>query len=85
MTPVLVDMPTKKSSSTPKKDPRVVGKYKEVRVAFVGAAFLTEEGDTHARYVNDQFGMFMLDEVFRRQSILSRLRGVIRKTHHFEG
>jgi hypothetical protein len=46
----------------------------------VGASFLTDE--TQARYVNDQFGLFMLDEVFRRQSILSKLRGVIRKTHH---
>ena len=75
-------MPRKKSSPTPKKDHRLVGKYKEVRVAFVGASFLTDEGNTHARYVNDQFGLFMLDEVFRRQSILSKLRGVIRKTHH---
>jgi hypothetical protein len=74
------NMPRKNSSPTPKKDPRLVGKYKEVRVAFVGASFLTDE--TQARYVNDQFGLFMLDEVFRRQSILSKLRGVIRKTHH---
>ena len=74
-------MPGKNSSPPPKKkDHRLVGKYKEVRVAFVGASFLTDE--TQSRYVNDQFGLFMLDEVFRRQSILSKLRGVIRKTHH---
>ena len=74
---------TKKSSSAiSNKDHRLVGKYKEVRVAFVGASFLTDEGETQARYVNDQFGLFMLDEVFRRQSILSKLRGLIRKTHH---
>jgi hypothetical protein len=73
-------MPKKDSSRTSKKDPRLVGKYKEVRVAFVGASFLTDE--TQARYVNDQFGLFMLDEVFRRQSILSKLRGLMRKMHH---
>ena len=70
----------RKSVPTPKKDHRLVGKYKEVRVVFVGASFLTDE--TQASYVNDQFGLFILDEVFRRQSILSRLRGVLRKTHH---
>ena len=75
-------MTGKKRSATPKKDHRLVGKYKEVRVVFIGAAFLTDEGATQARYVNDQFGLFILDEVFRRQSILSKLRGVIRKTHH---
>ena len=75
-------MTRKSSSAISNKDHRLVGKYKEVRVAFVGASFLTDEGETHARYVNDQFGLFMLDEVFRRQSILSKLRGLIRKTHH---
>ena len=73
-------MPRKNVSPTPKKDHRLVGKYKEVRVVFVGASFLTDE--TQAGHVNDQFGLFILDEVFRRQSILSRLRGVLRKTHH---
>jgi len=75
-------MPKKHSSPPSKKDHRLVGRYKEVRVAFIGASFLTDEGETQARYVNDQFGLFMLDEVFRRQSIMSKLRGVIRKTHH---
>ena len=73
-------MPRTNNSPTPKKDPRLVGKYQEVRVVFVGASFLTDE--SKARYVDDQFGLFMLDEVFRRQSILSKLRGVIRKAHH---
>jgi hypothetical protein len=73
-------MPRKNSSTTPKKEHRLVGKYKEVRVAFVGASFLTDEAQ--AKYVDDHFGLFLLDEVFRRQSILSKLRGVIRKTHH---
>ena len=75
-------MPRKTRSPAASKEHRLVGKYKEVRVAFVGASFLTDEGDAEARYVNDQFGLFMLDQVFRSQSILSRLRGVIRKTHH---
>src|SRR5258706_12495173 len=73
-------MPRKNSSPRPNKDHRLVGKYKEVRVVFVGASFLTDE--TQAEHVNDQFGLFVLDELFRRQSILSRLRGVLRKTHH---
>src|SRR5258706_11966266 len=73
-------MPGKTSLPPPRKNHRLIGKYKEVRVAFIGASFLTDE--TQAAYVNDQFGLFMLDEVFRRQSILSKLRGVIRKTHH---
>ena len=73
-------MPRKTKSARPHKDHSLVGKYKEVRVVFVGASFLTDEAQ--AEHVNDQFGLFVLDEVFRRQSILSRLRGVLRKTHH---
>ena len=64
------------------KVPKLVGKYKQVRVSFLGATFL-KSGDTkHPRYQDDNFGPFILDEIFRRQSILSRLKGILKKNHH---
>ena len=47
-----------------------------MRVVFIGASFFTPKD------VDDAFGLYVLDEVFRRQSILSKLKGVLRKTHH---
>jgi hypothetical protein len=75
-------MPTKKSSSASKKEQNLVGKFKQVRVVFVGASFLLPKAESQHQVVDDNFGVFILDELFRRQSILSRLRGVLKKTHH---
>ena len=72
-------MRAEKNRSTPaKRIDKLVGKYKQVRVVFVGASFLT----TKPKDLDDSFGLFVLDEVFRRQSILSKLKGVLRKTHY---
>lgn len=73
-------MAGKSNSTAPKKNRNLVGKYKQVRVVFIGASFLTPEAKTKG--VDDAFGLFILDEVFRRQSILSKLKGMLRKTHH---
>jgi hypothetical protein len=76
-------MPTKKSSVAPKKkEQNLVGKFKQVRVVFAGASFLLPDAESQSQVVDDNFGVFILDEVFRRQSILSKLRGVLKKTHH---
>ncbi|HKV40621.1 MAG TPA: hypothetical protein VJX67_15520 [Blastocatellia bacterium] len=64
------------------KVPRLTGKYKEVRVTFLGASFLNPGGAAKARYADDMFGPFILDEVFRRQTILSKRKGILRKNHH---
>ncbi|HEY7546838.1 MAG TPA: hypothetical protein VID27_18245, partial [Blastocatellia bacterium] len=64
------------------KAPKLVGKYKQVRVTFVGASFLAREQSTPNEQVDEALGLFILDEVFRRQSILSRVKGLIRKVHH---
>jgi len=70
----------KNKSTSPGKEPQLVGKYKQVRVSIVGASFLKSEGTT--RYRDEGLGLFILDEVFRRQSILSKRKGLLRKTHH---
>jgi hypothetical protein len=75
-------MRTKKSSPAPRKDQNLVGKFKQVRVVFVGASFLLPKAEPRSQIVDDNFGIFILDELFRRQSILSKLRGVLKKTHH---
>lgn len=73
-------MPGKDKSSTHNKEPKLVGKYKQVRVTFIDAPFL--KSDAASRKIDEGFGLFILDEVFRRQSILSKLKGLLRKTHH---
>ena len=75
-------MAGKSNSTAPKKNRNLVGKYKQVRVVFIGASFLTPEARAKTKNVDDAFGLFILDEVFRRQSILSKLKGMLRKTHH---
>jgi len=61
--------------------PRLAGKYKEVRITFLGVPLLKNEGRPATRFPDENFGIFVLDEVFTRQSILSKRKGVLRKTH----
>ena len=75
-------MAGKTNPKTPKKKTRIIGKYKQVRVAFDGASFLMPEARAKVKHVDDALGLFILDEVFRRQSILSKLKGLLKKTHH---
>src|SRR5215470_13467887 len=65
--------------------PKLVGKYKQVRVTFVGASFLEPGEAKDKRYADDGFGPFILDEVFRRQSILTKRKGILKKNHHCRG
>jgi hypothetical protein len=74
--------PEKNKSTVSKQGGKIVGRYKQVRVVFTGASFLLPEGQTKASGVDDSLGLFVLDEVFRRQSILSKLKGMLRKNHH---
>ena len=62
--------------------PRLAGKYEQVRVSILGASFLKPDGTSRARYADDGFGPFILDELFRRQTILSKRKGLLKKTHH---
>jgi|SRR5262249_54318352 len=61
--------------------PRLAGKYKEVRITFLGVPLLSTEGRPASRFPDENFGMYVLDEIFTRQSILSKRKGVLRKTH----
>ncbi|HKA20858.1 MAG TPA: hypothetical protein VKN18_21435 [Blastocatellia bacterium] len=61
--------------------PRLAGKYREVRITFLGVPLLGNEGRTAPRFPDENFGMYVLDEIFSRQSILSKRKGVLRKTH----
>jgi ribosomal protein L34E len=62
--------------------PRLSGKYKQVRITFLGVPSLRTEGRASQRFPDENFGIYVLDELFTRQSILSKRRGVLRKTHH---
>jgi hypothetical protein len=73
-------MAGRSKTETPPKEPKVAGRFKQVRVTIAGASLLKADGA--AQYVNEGFGLFILDEVFRRQSILSKLKGLLRKKHH---
>jgi len=64
--------------------PKLVGKHKQVRVTLLGASF-TRPSPADKRYADDGFGPFILDEVFRRQSILSKRKGILKKNHHCRG
>jgi hypothetical protein len=75
-------MSDEKSTTTLVTIPRLVGKYKEVRVTFLGASFLKSDADQHRKFADDNFGLFILDEIFTRQSILSKLKGLLKKNHH---
>jgi ribosomal protein L34E len=59
--------------------PKLTGKYQQVRVTFLGASFFPSNQN---RYADDDFGQFIIDEIFRRQSILTKYKGVLRKAHH---
>jgi hypothetical protein len=61
--------------------PKLVGRYEQVRVSFIGASFLRSQA-AQARYADDEFGPFILDNIFDRQSILSKYKGVLKKAHH---
>src|SRR5215470_2566439 len=61
--------------------PKLVGKHKQVRVTLLGAWFM-RPGPSDKRYADDGFGPFILDEVFRRQSILTKRKGILKKNHH---
>lgn len=69
-------------STSSKRSDKLIGKYKQVRVAFVGASFLSRDGQAKPKEIDDSFGLFVLEEIFHRQSILSKLKGLLRKTHH---
>lgn len=60
--------------------PRLAGKYKEVRITFLGVPLL-RGGSPATRFPDENFGLYVLDEIFTRQSILSKRKGVLRKTH----
>jgi hypothetical protein len=62
--------------------PRLIGKYKQVRVTFIDTPFFKTEGEAAVKHTDDQFGLFILDEIFSRQSILSKLKGLLKKSHH---
>lgn len=62
--------------------PRLVGKYKQVRVTFIDTPFCKTADEPAMKHADDQFGLFILDEIFIRQSILSKLKGLLKKTHH---
>jgi hypothetical protein len=64
------------------KVPKLVGKFKQVRVTFVGASFFTPGKTGKGQFADDMFGPFILDEVFRRQTILSKRKGILKKNHH---
>ena len=75
-------MPDKSHSKALVKIPKLVGKYKQVRVAFLGASFFRPSESSEAKLADDSFGPFILDQIFRHQSILSKLKGILKKTHH---
>jgi hypothetical protein len=75
-------MPGKNDSKALIKIPKLTGKYKQVRVTILGASFLKPDGSPGVKLADDAFGPFILNEIFRRQSILSKLKGVLKKTHH---
>ena len=60
--------------------PRLAGKYREVRITFLGVPILRSDGPA-SRFPDENFGIYVLDEIFTRQSILSKRKGVLRKTH----
>jgi len=70
----------KNKSTSPEKAPELIGKYKQVRVSIASAPFLKPDGAV--RQIDEALGLFILDEIFHRQSILSKLKGLFRKTHH---
>jgi hypothetical protein len=62
--------------------PKLVGNYKEVRVTFLGASFFKSNSGPSTRLADDSFAVTILDEIFNRQSILSKRRGLLKKNHH---
>jgi ribosomal protein L40E len=74
-------MPEKSNSKALIKIPKLAGKYKQVRVSFIGASFFRPRESSGAKLADDSFGPFILDEIFRRQSILSKTKGILKKTH----
>ena len=62
--------------------PKLVGNYKEVRVTFLGASFFKSNSGSSTRLADDGFAVTIMDEIFNRQSILSKRRGLLKKNHH---
>ncbi len=75
-------MSGKRHPKVSNKAPKLVGKYKQVRVTFVGASFIARDQSAPKDHIDEALGLFILDEVFRHQSILSRVKGLLRKVHH---
>jgi len=75
-------MAGKSNTQDGKPNRKIIGKYKQVRVVFTGATFLLPENAAKTKNIDDSFGLFVLDEVFRRQSIMSKLKGLLKKTHY---
>jgi len=69
------------SASTMISVPRLAGKYRGVRITFLGVPMLRSDGRSASRFPDENFGIYVLDEIFTRQSILSKRKGVLRKTH----
>lgn len=61
--------------------PKLIGRYKQVRVVFVGATF-TKPTEGNKSFADDQFATSILDEVFKKQRILTKVKGLISKSHH---
>ena len=74
-------MPEKSNSKALIKIPKLVGKYKQVRVTFLGASFFKPDESPGTRLADESFGPFILDQIFRHQSILSKTKGILKKTH----
>ena len=75
-------MSRERSSTSVITIPRLAAKYKEVRVTLLGLSCLKRDGDATLRFIDEDFGLFVLNEVFERQSILTKRKGVLRKTHN---
>ena len=46
--------------------PKLVGKYKEVSVTFLGASFFKSNSGASTRLADDSFAITILDEIFNR-------------------
>lgn len=62
--------------------PRLIGNHSGVRVMVLGATFAQSSPDGGLRFTDDQFGSGLIDGILRRQSILSKKKGIRSKTHH---
>jgi hypothetical protein len=65
--------------------PKLVGRFDKVRVTFLGATFLKPNDPQKPVYAEDDFVSKLLDEVFHKQSILSKVKGLVSKSHYCRG